>query len=517
MDHNLKEVDLRWHIKLGVESILGTLDRRREGLPFFSYKLVEPPICAKHGAFDSPHVVGRYLDVLSLGDRIIDLPDDQEAYDMLTNLLHRSMNTDDGLAWNEPTKRQQHGAVTHNQREALLGLVALIRWRGCEKSKALARRLCRGIERETRATGCYPGFCLDEDSWTGERTPGERLPEDCGRLIGALVKYYRLSSDPAALDLAKRFADGVLKFSFDTDGRFKESAGGHTHSITGTITSLVDFGILINNRHYIEAARRAYDVGLPPYRSSYGWVKENRFNDSDLGEANNTADVIESAILLGKAGYPSYYEDAERMLRNHLLASQLIDTHWLHETPGMADTEEEIYSDVIRRARGGFIFSEPNNFTDFNSDLTGGATQGLCEAWEAIISRGEVGVRVNLLFSKKSDILSIRSHIPEQGKVEIEMFGSTNLFVRIPSWVKSEDISLSVDGEATSISTYTPYICVPNLERGAKVEIEFPQRKTVISEEINHKIYQVKWLGDTVVSISPEGKVRSLYKRRGNN
>ena len=52
-------------------------------------------------------------------------------------------------------------------------------------------------------------------------------------------------------------------------------------------------------------------------------------HDINRGEANNTGDLIEAALLLGDAGYSRYFEDADRMLRNHLLASQVVDTSWV--------------------------------------------------------------------------------------------------------------------------------------------------------------------------------------------
>ena len=58
---------------------------------------------------------------------------------------------------------------------------------------------------------------------------------------------------------------------------------------------------------------------MRPFRSSYGWVKEFIWApwlaeplqaagyagfDINRGEANNTGDLIEAALLLGQAGYP---------------------------------------------------------------------------------------------------------------------------------------------------------------------------------------------------------------------
>ena len=136
--------------------------------------------------------------------------------------------------------------------------------------------------------------------------------------------------------------------------------------------------------------------------------------DINRGEANNTGDLIEAALLLGQAGYPGYYEDADRMLRNHLLASQIVDTSWVREASGHEDDDETRYGNVARRARGGFCFggingliSYPEEAFQVNADLVGGALQSICEAWEAIAVVDENKVQVHLLYSKEDSAFAL--------------------------------------------------------------------------------------------------------------
>ena len=103
----------------------------------------------------------------------------------------------------------------------------------------------------------------------------------------------------------------MLENCFDDAGRCLEAAGTHMHSICGTCSGIVDLGRLEHDYSYVEAARRVFDVGVAPYRTSCGWVKETRSGQHGRGEPNNTADLVEAALYLGQAGYPSYFEDAE--------------------------------------------------------------------------------------------------------------------------------------------------------------------------------------------------------------
>ena len=372
------EVDLPSHLDLGVEHIFNTLDERQDYLPFFHYELIQQPTCLKHGPFDSPHVVGRYLDALGRCSKIIALPDAPEVYDALARQLYESLERHpSGLPWNKPTPWQPNVAAMHNCCEAVLGLLALMNWRGDRAAEPALRRLCRSILAAIGDGSRFRGESLGHGGWTTAfngilASP----PATSGRLIRPLVQYYRQSGDEVGLELARRFAEDNLRTAFEADGSIAPEAGPHIHSITGTITGLIEYGIMTDDETIIERARLAYDIGMRPFRSSYGWVKEFRWmpwlaeplaaagyagHDINRGEANNTGDLIEAALLLGEAGYLRYFQDADRMLRNHLLASQVVDTSWVQEAVGLEDTAEARYGEVGRRARGGFCFGALND------------------------------------------------------------------------------------------------------------------------------------------------------------
>ena len=158
-----------------------------------------------------------------------------------------------------------------------------------------------------------------------------------------------------------------------------EAAGTHMHSITGTITGLIDYGILAGDETIIEGARRAYDVGMRPFRSSYGWVKEFRWApwlaeplqaagyagfDINRGEANNTGDLIEAALLLGKAGLPGLL----RRCRSHAAQSSVgIASRghiWVREASGHEDDDEALWQRGAA-ARGGFCFGGINDLISY--------------------------------------------------------------------------------------------------------------------------------------------------------
>ncbi|MBM3239011.1 hypothetical protein FJZ31_22185 [Candidatus Poribacteria bacterium] len=531
-DLRLKEIDLRQFIRLGVEHIYhGAINRRRACLPLVRFGLTESPPWARHEYWGSPHMVGRFLDALAVSAPIIDLPDDEEADDGLRQLLFACLNNPTGFAFDTlPNPDGKRSAAMHHCREVLLALTGLIQWKNCGESRKLARQFVRTIEAATRETGTFPAPLLFEDGWAKNPPPapsrgGENIEENfpnthSGRLIGALVKYYRVTNDAVALDIAIRFAEHNIAQTFTSEGELTKLAGTHLHSTEGTVTAIIDLGIMTNESYYIDLGKRLYDVGLRPWRTSFGWAKESRNLAEGRGEANNTGDFIEAALLLGQAGYPNsgefgyeYFADAERMMRNGLFASQIINTDWIPEYDGTPDTDDYIYSDAKSRARGAFVFTTPNDYHSYNTDLVGGAVQSLCEAWNVIFTKEQAGLHVNLLFSKASEEITMRSHLPEEGRLEIAVHQDYPLFIRRPQWLSRDTLQVLVNGQAHSPKFYRHEVFIQGLMPNDKVELIFPQTKRYTNEAAAgyDKPYQVEWLGDTIINISPQGKIARLY------
>ena len=533
-----REVELKRHLALGVEYIFNTLDESQGYVPYFHCELIQQPTCLRHGPFDSPHVVGRFLDALGRCARVIALPDASEVYDALAQQLYDSLERHpSGLPWNGPAPWQPDVAAMHNCREVVLGLLALLNWRRDRAAESALHHLCRSILKAIGDGARFPGESLDASGWTNAFSGilGSP-PATTGRLIRPLVQYCRQSSDEVALELARRFTTDNLETAFGTDGSLKPEAGPHLHSVTGTITGLIDFGILTDDEAIIERARRAYDIGMRPFRSSYGWVKEFRWErwlaeplreagyagfDINRGEANNTGDLIEAALLLGQAGYPGYYEDADRILRNHLLASQVVDTSWVQEASGLADDAETRYGDVARRALGGFCFGSPNDLISYpeeayqiNADLVGGALQAICESWEAIVKVDEASARIDLLYSKDYAGLALTCPPPGQEPIIVRLGQQTNLQIRIPSWAQQAAVMFQINdmpNASAEDAISGGYLRLSALAPNSIVKIWLPSRKEIVSEVIGGQAFEIKWHNDTVVGINPPARFQALY------
>ena len=433
----LQDADLRSYMLLGVRHIYrSAINRSRGCLPYVRFNLTEEPTWARHEYWGSPHMVGRFLDALAVCSPILDLPADREAVEGLQRLLHESIANPSGLAFDTlPGPDGKRTAALHHSREVLLGLLGLRTWQGSEPSIRLARRFVRRLEEVTRATGSFPSDKYSEEGWIP--SPTRKLNQTSGRLIGALVKYFRATRDSLAVDLAVRFAEANIEACFTSKGELTPAAGEHLHSSEGTMTSLIDLGLLTGEQRYLKMGRLLYDVGLRRWRTSWGWAKESRNEQPGRGEANNTGDFVEAALLLGRSGSPEYFQDAERIIRNGLLASQVVTTDWIPQS-SQADTKDYAHSGIRDRARGAFAFTLPNAYHSYNTDLMGGALQSLAEAYQASVVKDDSGVWVNLLFSTDTPWLRVRSEVPRAGRLHLEVLKEERVRVRLPDWIPAD-------------------------------------------------------------------------------
>ena len=514
MKDPLQPINLRENARLGIEHIGKNVDRSRGCRPYFRFNLVKPPVHCQHEGGDTPHTVGRFLHAIHVCADIVGLPQDDELLDGLKKLTLDSINVDDGFAWDDlGYGNDPPSAGMHNQREALLALLAIGNVLHDERAQKLARALVASIASVTQTTGTYPQTQKGPYGWRG----AEHFPTTTtGRMIGALLDYHRILGDQLGLDLAIRFAQNTLSVCFAENGGLLPAAGYHIHSITGTVASLAQLGIIAGERDFIDRARAIFDNGLLAFRSLSGWVKEGTAAQYGRGEANCTSDLIEAACLLGRAGFVDYFEVAERMLRNHLLASQMDDLSWVQENDGEANTDIRAYDSLRVRAHGAFCFGEPNGFHSYNSDLTGAALQGIAAAWHHLFTSTDVApnsCRINLLFSRDAHALAFESFLPREGKLVVDARKAVATSMRIPAWVEQQSLRVTVNNSVTQPVIEDGYLDLGDLKAGTHVEVTFDQPRFTTSERILGHVrpHTTRWLGNAVVAMDNPSDHAAFY------
>ena len=203
--------------------------------------------------------------------------------------------------------------------------------------------------------------------------------------------------------------------------------------------------------------------------------------------------------VLHRWGYTKYFEDAERILRCHLLPSQLRDVSFIEE-PDNPDNVDGL-RDVADRHRGAFGFPAPYGHepmgiesVGFNMDIVGGSVGSLCEAWRDAVRTDEAGHWVNLHFDRETEHLAVASPYPN-GILRVKVKTAAPLFVRIPSWAGPIDADICSNG----------YLVLPQPPVDHWIDIAIPLKEREIVLKHRTRDIRVLLRGDEVVKMDSFG------------
>ena len=319
----------------------------------------------------------------------------------------------------------------------------------------------------------------------------ENFTRTLPRAMGPLVKYYRATGYRPAMDLAIELKDKLMRDHFLPSGEYDaDLLGVHVHSIACDLSSLAQLAELTDDAALMERVRRFYDSGMWELRDELGWAVEKtheaRTLRPDRGEVNTTGDLVETALILGRSGMPHYFEDAERMLRCHVLPAQLRDTSFIIEPADPAGVDGK--RDVAHRLRGAFGFPAPYGHEPlelegrdvaFHLDIVGGTVGSLCEAHRWATRYDDAGHHVDLLFDHETDAVRVQS-VYTHDALTVTLKKSGPLWIRVPSWVKGG--RLSVEGAIGATCIDGDYLFTANqpVGRAVRVHYDLPIRNLVL-------------------------------------
>ncbi|GAH46415.1 unnamed protein product, partial [marine sediment metagenome] len=201
------------------------------------------------------------------------------------------------------------------------------------------------------------------------------------------------------------------------------------------------------------------------------------------------------------------------------------DISWIKYEKHREDTERSSFNNVAQRVRGAFagwsapndfigsIPGEPNPYKLMNCCSPAGM-HALYLAWDNIVTRNEEGVWINLSLNHDSQWVKINSFRPYQGKVEILIKQAPVLFIRVPDWVAKDKVKVTGISNGKRLEWVGNYLKLNGLRKRQLVCLTYPLREEERKEEIGGGEFLLHWKGDTVVEISPPGRIYPLYQRR---
>ena len=425
----------------------------------------------------------------------------------------------------------------HSFRENALALSALAHYRGSDWANEQGRRMLKTIRGLLQPDGWWRFEKLDyhkrlsamagRDVIYGahyrERPLCLNDPTTAtgGRFVDGLMQYYRLTGEPAAIELADQLARFHLAHSTHPDGRVNHELGPyHTHSYLGTLMGLLLFGLATNQKQYVDAVAATYHVSVRG-----GIVKESGFASHDFqqdcaSEVASVSDAANIALWVAMNGYPEYFDDVERLVRSRLIPSQIVRTPPLRPVEdaaaeyrdgtqtGSASVESVLASDYTNleaQMIGGFGcgIEHPNSASYVYTDVTSAVLHNLVDVYANIVTRTDEAVKVNLHFDYEDDAVWIASRRSDSAAVTIKAKTARNLLVRIPGWAPQKAIGLTVNGKAIEPRMIGHYAFVPrNLLPGDVVLSHALPERTTYETTMGHN-FVYSWRGDEIVGVTP--------------
>lgn len=508
---DVNTTDIAGAIRLGCQTMGNVFNADDHDVPFFRSTVWPEARLSFSDKFSEAHVPGRHLNALLTAEAVLGMTIPEEVIDKHSRAAFASYSGPVALPLNRTAEDGPRiRFLPHNVREGFHALYALTRYRQSEQALELAERSIADINT----------FWDAERGWNSEALEGKYglivvewdspFVSGLARAIGPIVKYHRATGSPAALDLAIRLKDALLAQGFTEDGTYDlERLGHHTHSITCAMSSLAQLADLTGDAGLMDRVRAFYERGLRDISDDMGWSIENGVPEAnpDRGEANNTGDILETALILGKWGDAGAYHRAERILRGHLLPSQLRDVSFIDQPPN-PDGIDGLH-DLARRHVGAFGFPAPYGHhpvgykdVSFNMDIVGGATASLCEAFLEVARGEENQLRVNLLFDHETDAIHIEAGDGD-GRLRVQTKRPGRLLVRIPPWVDSSD--LAIDGASGPPRLEDGYLVVDEAVARAGVTVPMPPRDEDIALAHRTRTIRARLRGDGVLAMENFG------------
>ena len=503
---NINTTDITDAIRLGCRMMSNVFNADDNDIPFFGSEVRPDPQLRFSGVHSESHVPGRHLNALLNAEDASGISVDPDAIEKHANAAFFSYSGPIALPLNRTEiDGPANSFTTHNVREGFHALYSLVKYRNSDRAREIAENSIRDIFELFKPDSGWDFNRLENEY--GIEVRENTFITGIARSIGTLVKYYRATGYGPALELAVILKEKTTREFFLESGAYdRESFGSHTHSTTCVMSSLAQLADLLDDTQLLNRVKAFYDNGLWEIRDEIGWVIENSGDDTspDRGEINNTGDIVETALILGRRGYTEYFEDAERITRCHILPSQLRDNSFIEDPPNPHNIDG--LRQVADRHLGGFGFPAPYGHAplgseriSFNTDIVGGGVGSLCEVLREAVRTESSIHRVNLHFDLETDHIKVESPYTNDC-LRITVKSPGPLYVRIPTWVDPSHIAI-----AERLTYSNGYLLIPEPQINTPIEIRFPLVEREIVLKHRTRDIKVRLKGDSVLAMENHG------------
>jgi hypothetical protein len=367
---------------------------------------------------------------------------------------------------------------------------------------------------------------------------GERHAHGSGWSIQAIMQYYRMTGKEIYKKYAKMEIDKTLnnrgyfgpagQFIFDPNFQ-PERGGAQSHWHCNDLLAFMEYARATGDQKLVDWVKMSYEWFMTISSRTIGFFPEMATPYHPNSEGCTISDMAALAIRLAEAGAgDKYWDDAERILRNHFAECQLtrVQGDYLERSAFKSDRVPVAYNEstdrVTERNIGAFAgWPTPNDWIykrGIQHCCTGNCARVIYYAWESILGFDKENreLRVNLLLNRASPWADVYSHIPYQGQVDIKIKQPCqNVVMRVPEWVptNSPDLRCTVNNKTRDIRWERRFIHLGKGQPGDRFSVTFPITERMVHEIIAGTYYTIILKGNTVVGIDPPGQRGPLYRR----
>ena len=381
-----------------------------------------------------------------------------------------------------------------------------------------------------------------------------------GNQIQVMAKWYELTGDKSALDLAHKLTNYVMLPRFwggvaclgDHGGKYSPGisvweddpicvAGNeighwfsHFHMRCVGLRGILEYALAVNDWDRLQFVKRALEHAMTMAIPRLGWY--NCYpGAANMMESCALGDLAAMFIRLSEAGVGDYWDDLDAMARNMMVEAQLKDRAQIESVARASDPFEHTKrmeyhrlakhqyteDDVIGRNLGAFVGQAmPNSAPKLwvMQCCTGNASQGLYYTWNAATRADAGNVTVNLLLNKVTKQVQVMSWLPYEGRAEFIIGEETHtLSVRVPGWVDGSTVQTCVNGNPADGMANGLYRIFTGLTQGDKVTLTFAVPETRKNYTANRgtpdeKTFDCVFRGSTAISVTPADAHPQSYR-----
>jgi hypothetical protein len=488
-----------------------------DGIPYFNIFWTDPPQAA-HDWPDTLDVTSRQFQAAVMFRHMTG--ETLAVESLWRKQLYNQQEIGSGLFSRQVTpwsEGDQHESVLGDQALALYALITDWLDRRDMLTQAAISRQIKGlygkIQRLTVKDHLMAGFLLPPLIQSSRLLHIERAEELAGQIVSVIESDRKIHTFDGSVP------DGI-----------------HMHSYLRTLMGLAMFAVTgRDSALLVNVAQRARMVKKAGTR--FGFMPEvyNRRSDIITCETCTLMDYMGLLVTLANNGFPEFWDDAECLLRNHLLESQARNTAWLNSSHEKPDTIQFSSRAIGERMQGGFAgWSSPNHLLGAEETLTwwggpelkgkvrafqnccgGSGVHALFIAWKNIARFQDGRLYVQMHVDKELPQATIRSHQPFVGKTWIRLRRPLHLHVRLPEFVDARALAVTVDGQKKEPLIENGYLILHGLPAGTDVVVHYPlpvseETVTVGNSGYQSYHYRIRWRGATVMAIAPIGEPPSF-------